>query len=80
MTKNYVAKFTALLHIVYVNGADNNRQCTCELCLPNWYLGYDGQFQLEPPERAKRDKADVDAMLQRHLAKTAGDGLAAEVH
>lgn len=32
-----------------MDSADNNTQCTCELCQPNWYLGKEGEFHAAEP-------------------------------
>lgn len=32
-----------------MDSADNNKQCTCELCQPNWHLGHDGEFHAAEP-------------------------------
>jgi hypothetical protein len=44
--------------------ADVNNQCQCELCQPNWYLGRDDLFEVQPVREAQ---AALEEVLSRKL-------------
>lgn len=39
--------------------ADVNNQCQCELCQPNWYLGRDDSFEVQPAREAQAALEEV---------------------
>ena len=62
----FLAEFTATLYVVYVDTVEHNGQCTCEMCQPNWHMGWDGEFTPTEPVEAAPEPATV---LEQHRRK-----------
>ena len=46
-----------------MNAVTNNSHCSCELCLPNWHLGDNGDFvpltEVEKTEQAQKQDGEA---------------------
>ena len=59
--------------------ADDNKQCACELCQPNWYLGDMGEFHPAVPAPAATVKVEseqpTDAVMFQRIIDAMSTGL-----
>lgn len=63
-----------------MDSTDNNKQCACELCQPNWHLGKEGEFHAaaEPDVSAAVkvvSKQPTDEAMFRRFFESMSTGL-----